>query len=86
MENTRRQGNMTPQKVISHMVEGLVDPLSFRNEREIKTFHDKEKLKQYMTTKPAVQKILTGILHAEHEKEHDHKKMGINKSQEKGGQ
>jgi hypothetical protein len=29
----------------------------------IKTFHDKQKLKQYVTTKPPLQKILQGILH-----------------------
>jgi hypothetical protein len=29
----------------------------------IKVFHDKQKLKQYMTTKPPLQKILQGTLH-----------------------
>jgi hypothetical protein len=28
------------------------------NQRDIKTFHNKEKLKEFMTTKPALQKIL----------------------------
>jgi hypothetical protein len=32
---------------------------------EIKTFHNKEKLKKFMTTKPALQKILEGLLHTE---------------------
>jgi hypothetical protein len=31
----------------------------------IKVFHDKQKLKQYMTTKPPLQKILQGTLHTE---------------------
>jgi hypothetical protein len=31
--------------------------LSFKNDRAIKIFHDKEKLKQYMTTKPPLKKI-----------------------------
>jgi hypothetical protein len=31
--------------------------LSFIIDEEIKTFHDKQNLKQYMTTKPAFQKI-----------------------------
>jgi superfamily I DNA and RNA helicase len=31
---------------------------SFKIDRAIKTFHDKQKLKQYMTTKPPLQKIL----------------------------
>jgi hypothetical protein len=36
-----------------------------------------------MITKPALQKILKGILHTENENKHSHKKMGILKSQEK---
>jgi hypothetical protein len=32
----------------------------------IKVFHDKQ-IKQYMTTKPQLQKILPGILHTENE-------------------
>jgi hypothetical protein len=39
--------------------------LSFLIERETKTFHDKEKLKEFATTKPALQKILKGLLHIE---------------------
>jgi hypothetical protein len=34
-------------------------------EGEIKTFHNKQKLKEFMTTKPLLQKILSGILHIE---------------------
>jgi hypothetical protein len=34
----------------------------------MKTFHDKYKQKEFMTTEPALQKILKGILHAEKEK------------------
>jgi hypothetical protein len=41
--------------------------VSFRIEGAIKIFHDKQKLKQYMTTKPPLQKILQGILHTEDE-------------------
>jgi hypothetical protein len=37
--------------------------LSFKINGAIKIFHDKQKLKQYMTTKPTLQKILQGILH-----------------------
>jgi hypothetical protein len=33
----------------------------------MKVFHDRQKLKQYMTTKPPLQKILKGILHTEDE-------------------
>jgi vacuolar-type H+-ATPase catalytic subunit A/Vma1 len=41
--------------------------LSFKIDGTIKVFHNKQKLKQYMTTKPPLQKILQGILHAESE-------------------
>jgi hypothetical protein len=41
--------------------------LSFKIDRGIKVFHDKQKLKQYMTTKQPLQKILQGILHTEDE-------------------
>jgi hypothetical protein len=39
--------------------------LSFKIDGATKVFHDKQKLKQYMTTKPPLQKILQGILHTE---------------------
>jgi hypothetical protein len=39
--------------------------LSFKIDGAIKVFYDKQKLKQYMTTKPPLQKILQGILHTE---------------------
>jgi hypothetical protein len=35
---------------------------SFLIEGEIKTFHNKEKPKEFTTTKPALQKILLGLL------------------------
>jgi hypothetical protein len=41
--------------------------LSFKIDGAIKVFHDKQKVKQYMTTKPRLQKILQGILHTENE-------------------
>jgi hypothetical protein len=37
--------------------------LLFITEGEIKSFHDKQKLKQFRTIKPALQKIFKGILH-----------------------
>jgi hypothetical protein len=46
--------------------------LSYKIDGAIKVFHDKQKLKQYMTTKPPVQKILQGILHTESESQHNH--------------
>jgi hypothetical protein len=49
----------------------------------IKIFHDKQKLKQYMTTKPPLQKILQGILHTEDKSKQNHMRMGSIKPQEK---
>jgi hypothetical protein len=39
--------------------------LSFKIDGAIKVLHDKQKLKQYVTTKPPLQKSLQGILHTE---------------------
>jgi hypothetical protein len=41
--------------------------LSFQIYGAIKTFHNKQKLKQYLTTKPQLQKTLQGILYMEDE-------------------
>jgi hypothetical protein len=46
--------------------------LSFTTERERKIFHDKQKLKQYMTIFPALQNILKRIPHTEDENKHSH--------------
>jgi hypothetical protein len=48
-----------------------------------KAFHDKQKLKQYMTTKPLLQKILQGILHTENESKQNHERAGSIKPQKK---
>jgi hypothetical protein len=57
--------------------------LSFKINGGIKVFHDKQKLKQYMTTKPPLQKILKGVLHTEDENKHSHESTGSIKPQEK---
>jgi hypothetical protein len=57
--------------------------LSFKIDGAIKIFHTKQKLKQYITTKPPLQKILQGILHTEDESKQNHEKMGSIKPQEK---
>jgi hypothetical protein len=57
--------------------------LSFRIDGAIKVFHDKQKLKQYVTTKPPLQKILQEILHAENESKQNHERSGSTKPQEK---
>jgi Holliday junction resolvase RusA-like endonuclease len=57
--------------------------LSFKIDVTIKVLHDKQKLKQYMTTKPPLQNILQGILHTENESKQKHERAGNNKPQEK---
>jgi hypothetical protein len=57
--------------------------LSLKIDGAIKVFHDKQKLKQYVTSKPPLQKILQGILHTESETQLNHEKTGSIKSQEK---
>jgi hypothetical protein len=57
--------------------------LSFNIHGTIKVFQDKQKLKQYMTTKPHLQKILQGIMHTENESKQHHEKAGRTKLQEK---
>jgi hypothetical protein len=57
--------------------------LSFKTDGAVKVFHDKQKLKQYMTTKSKLQKILQGILHTESESKQNHERTGSTKPQEK---
>jgi hypothetical protein len=49
----------------------------------MKVFQDKQKLKQYMTTKPPLQKILQGIQHTEDESKQNHERPGSIKPLEK---
>jgi hypothetical protein len=49
----------------------------------VKVFYDKQKLKQYMITKPPQQKIIQGILHTENESIQNHERAGNTKPQEK---
>jgi hypothetical protein len=53
--------------------------LSFKIDRAIKLFHDKQKLKQYMMTKQPLPKILQGILHTESETQLNHERAGSTK-------
>jgi hypothetical protein len=57
--------------------------LTFKIDRRIKVFHNKQKLKQYMTTKPPLQKTLQGILHREDENKQSHERKGSIKPQER---
>jgi hypothetical protein len=57
--------------------------LSFKIHGAIKIFHDKQKLKQYVSTKPPLQKILQGIVHIESETQHNHERTGSTKLQQK---
>jgi hypothetical protein len=51
-----------------------------KTEKQAKNFHEKEKLKQIMTTKPGLQKIVKGILHSEEEDKGNYKNKGKYKS------
>jgi hypothetical protein len=57
--------------------------LSFKIDGAIKVFHDKQKLKQYVTTKLPLQRIIQGILHTESETQLNHEKTSSTKPQEK---
>jgi hypothetical protein len=57
--------------------------LSFKIGGAIKVFHNKQKLRQYMVTKPPLQKILQGILHTENESKQNHERTGRTKPQKK---
>jgi hypothetical protein len=57
--------------------------LSFKIDGAIKIFHNKQMLKQYMTTKPPLQKILQGIVHIEDESKQNHERTDSIKPQEK---
>jgi stress-induced morphogen len=57
--------------------------LSFKIDRTIKIFHDKQKVKQHMTIKQLLQKTLQGILHTDNESKQNHERMGSIKPQEK---
>jgi hypothetical protein len=59
------------------------EKLSFKIDGAIKVFHNKQKLKQYMITKPPLQKILQGILHTEKESKQNHESTGSTKLQKK---
>lgn len=43
--------------------------LSFKIDGEIKVFPDKHKLRQFLTSKPGLQKVLSGILYREDEED-----------------
>jgi hypothetical protein len=60
-----------------------LEKLSFKIDGTIKIIHDKQKLKQHMTTKPPLQKIFQGILHTEDESKQNHERIGSIKPQEK---
>jgi hypothetical protein len=57
--------------------------LSFKTDEKIEIFHNKWKLKQYMTTMTLLQMILQGILHTQSESKQNHERVGNTKPQEK---
>jgi nucleoside diphosphate kinase len=56
--------------------------LSFKSDRAIKVFYNKQKQKQYITTKLPLQMILQGILHGENEGKQNHERTGSTKPHE----
>jgi hypothetical protein len=70
-------------KITSTLGYSTQQNLSLKIDGAIKVFHDKQKLKQYMTTKPPQQKILQGILHTENESKQNHERTGRIKTQKK---
>jgi hypothetical protein len=59
-------------KMATRVQKQIVGALWFQNP----IFHDKQRLKQYMTTKPPLQKILQGILHTENKSKQNHERTG----------
>jgi hypothetical protein len=57
--------------------------LLFKIDGAIKVFHNKQKLKQYMNTKPPLQKIFQWLLHTEDESKENHERTDSTKPQEK---
>lgn len=58
MQNAERKKNIYQPKIL------YPEKLAFRIEGDIKTFPDKQKLKAFITTRPALQKTLKGLLQA----------------------
>jgi hypothetical protein len=69
--------------IIAQVVSSVLYPanLSFKIDGAIKVFHDKQKLKQYVTTKRPLQKIPQGILHTENESKQNRERAGNTKPQ-----
>ena len=59
---------MTKSKDLQQKLLYLEKP-SFRIEGQIKSFSDKKKLKEFVTTKPILQEILKGLLEGGREEE-----------------
>jgi hypothetical protein len=59
--------------------------LSFKINGVIQVFDDKQKLKQYMTTKPPLQKILEGILNTEIESKQNSEREAVTNHRRRKG-
>jgi hypothetical protein len=75
---------------VLHLAENNFSPkivypakLSLKIDEAIKIFHNKWKLKPYMTMKPLLQKILQGIMQTEDENKQNHMRTRSIKLQEK---
>jgi hypothetical protein len=71
-----KENNFRPRILYSEI-------LSFKINKAITIFHSKQKLRQYMTTKPPQQEILQGKLHTEDESKENHEWTVSIKMQEK---
>jgi hypothetical protein len=81
--NTKRAWNDLFQILKENICQPrLVYPvkLSFIIAGEIKVFHKKQKLKEFMTIKSALQILLKELLHTEEEASHRQESTGNNKS------
>ena len=70
---TLKENNFQPRLLYSGKI-------LFKIDGEIKTFQDKQKLKEFMTIKPALGKILKEIKHKEEKKEANTRTRGGAKS------
>jgi hypothetical protein len=52
----------------------------FNLDREIRIFQDKDILKNFMSTKTALQKIFKGLFQIEEENNHKHERIGRKKT------
>jgi hypothetical protein len=75
----KMEGRSSKIEQTKDRLSGLEDEI----DGSINVFHDKQKLKQYMTTQSPLQKILQGILHIESESKQNYERADNTKQQER---